>query len=54
MSKIANRFGIPLQTLIDANKATIPNPDKIKIGDQVIIPAAAPTTLPGVDASASP
>ncbi len=54
MSKIANRFGVPLQTLIDANKTTIPNPDKIKIGDQVTIPAAAPTTLPGVDASASP
>lgn len=54
MSKIANRFGVPLQTLIDANKATIPDPNKIKIGDQVIIPAAAPTTLPGAGASASP
>lgn len=54
MSRIANRFGVPLQTLIDANKATIPDPNKIKIGDQVIIPAAAPTTLPGVEASPSP
>ncbi len=46
MSKIATRFGIPLQTLIDANKDTIPNPDVLKPGDEVIIPVAAPTTIP--------
>jgi hypothetical protein len=54
MSKIASRFGIPLQTLIDANKTTIPNPDRLNIGDQVTIPAAIPTSLPGANASASP
>jgi LysM repeat protein len=53
MSKIANRFGVPLQTLIDANRTTIPNPDRIAIGDQVIIPATTPTALPGVEASPS-
>jgi LysM repeat protein len=46
MSKIANRFSVPLQTLIDANKDTIPNPDVLEIGQEVIIPASAPTSLP--------
>jgi LysM repeat protein len=54
MSRIAKRFGLPLQALIDANKATVPNPDKVKIGDTLIIPVTTPTTLPGVGPSASP
>jgi hypothetical protein len=54
MSRIANRFHVPLQTLIDANKTTIPNPDKLKIGDQVIIPTATPTELPGSSPASSP
>lgn len=52
MSRIANRFGVPLQMLIDANKVTIPNPDKLTIGQEVIIPSAAPTLVP--DAGGSP
>jgi hypothetical protein len=47
MSKIANKFGIPLQTLIDANAENIPDPDRLQIGDQVIIPGAVPTEIPG-------
>jgi hypothetical protein len=43
MSKIAGRFGIPLQTLIDANTQTVPDPNKLQIGDQVIIPAKTVT-----------
>lgn len=54
MSGIANRFGVPLQTLIDANKATIPNPDNIALGQQVIIPPTAPTTVPGASPSPIP
>ena len=46
MSRIAARFGVPLQTLIDANKTTIPNPDALQIGDKVTIPAPAATTIP--------
>lgn len=46
MSKIANRFGVPLQALIDANRETIPNPDVLEIGQKVIIPTVAPTSLP--------
>jgi LysM domain-containing protein len=54
MSKIAKKFGVPLQVLIDANKTTIPNPDRLKIGDAVTIPAAVPSALPGTSAGASP
>ena len=46
MSKIAKRFGVPLQTLVDANKTTVPNPDKLKIGDTLIIPVVSPSTVP--------
>jgi LysM repeat protein len=54
MSKIARKLGVTLDDLLAANKTTIPNPDKIKIGDQVIIPAAqaAPTAAPVSSASA--
>jgi len=54
MSKIANRFGVPLAALIEANRDTIPNPDLLQIGQQVIIPTVAPTTLPDAGASPSP
>ncbi|HSL97511.1 MAG TPA: LysM domain-containing protein [Candidatus Deferrimicrobiaceae bacterium] len=47
MSKIANMFGIPLQDLIDANAQNIPDPNRLQIGDQVIIPVAPPTEIPG-------
>jgi LysM repeat protein len=46
MSRIAGRFKIPLGELIAANAENIPNPDTLQIGDQVIIPAPAPTELP--------
>ena len=54
MSKIAKKLGVTLDDLLAANKATIPNPDKIKIGDQVIVPSAqaAPTVAPVTSASA--
>lgn len=52
MSRIADRFGVPLQTLIDVNRATIPNPDVLTIGQEVIIPAVTPTLVP--DAGGSP
>lgn len=47
MSKIANRFHVPLAALIDANRATVPNPDKLAVGDVLIIPTATPSELPG-------
>ena len=48
MSRIASRFGVPLDVLIAANRETIPNPDRLDIGDEVIIPA------PGTGSSPSP
>jgi LysM repeat protein len=38
MSKIAKKFGVTLDDLIAANKDTIKNPDKLGVGNQVIIP----------------
>jgi hypothetical protein len=46
MSRIAVRFGIPLTVLVEANAENIPNPDLLKPGDEVFIPAVAPTSLP--------
>lgn len=46
MSKIAAKFGIPLQTLIDANAENIPNPDVLDVGQEVFIPSVAPTSVP--------
>jgi nucleoid-associated protein YgaU len=46
LSRIAGRFGITLQQLIDANKEAIPDPDKLQIGDVLIIPVPIPTALP--------
>ncbi|MEO8462980.1 MAG: LysM domain-containing protein [Chloroflexota bacterium] len=54
MSRIANRFSIPLQLLIDANKEAIPNPDKLQLGQEVIIPLTTPTLLPNEAPSPSP
>jgi hypothetical protein len=51
MSKIANKFHVPLAALIDANKTTIPNPNVLQVGDTVIIPSTTPTALPGASSS---
>jgi LysM repeat protein len=42
LSKIAKRNGITLDQLLAANKETIKNPDKISIGDEIIIPVPVP------------
>lgn len=46
MSRIAGKFGLTLEELIAANAETIPDPNKLQIGDQVIIPARDPEDLP--------
>jgi nucleoid-associated protein YgaU len=53
MSKIAKKFHLALADLIAANAETIPNPDRLQIGDQVIIPVAQPSQLPEASAPAS-
>jgi hypothetical protein len=47
MSKIAKKFHIPLADLIAANTETIPDPNRLQIGDQVTIPVPQPSELPG-------
>jgi hypothetical protein len=49
MSRIAGRFGIPLNELIAANTQTVPDPNRLKIGQEIIIPAkdaASPSEIP--------
>jgi hypothetical protein len=46
LSRIAGRFNISLEELIAANAETLPDPDKLQIGDQLIIPAIDPNELP--------
>jgi hypothetical protein len=46
MSRIAKKFSVPLADLIAANAENIPDPDKLQIGDQVIIPVPIPSELP--------
>jgi len=55
LSKIANRFNVPLDQLIAANKDTISNPDALQIGDTLIIPAPLPEEVGGsAEPSAAP
>jgi len=46
MSRIAKKFGVNLADLIAANATTLPDPDKLQIGDVLVIPTAAPSELP--------
>jgi LysM repeat protein len=47
MSRIAGKYGIPPDELIAANAENIPNPDKLQIGDEVIIPTGESNEVPG-------
>ena len=47
MSKIAKRFDVTIDELIAANKDAIKDPDKISIGDTVIIPVPGSDEDPG-------
>ena len=46
MSRIASRFGVPLEELIAANSETVPDPDALQIGQELIIPVPLPSSLP--------
>ena len=45
LSKIANKFGLSLNALLEANQQIL-NPNLIKIGQKINIPGTAPTPLP--------
>lgn len=54
LSTVAKRFGLTLEELLAANKDTITNPDKIAIGDQIVIPTKAPDVINDASAGPSP
>ena len=47
LSKIAKRNDITLDELLAANKETIKDPDKISVGDEIIIPVPVPEDVSG-------
>ncbi len=47
LSSIAKKFDVKLEDLIAANTETLPNPDKLAVGDVIIIPGAGSDELPG-------
>ncbi len=53
LSSIAQRFNLSLAELIEANRETLPNPDILAIGDQLIIPVPPPDEVPGGSANPS-
>ena len=55
LSRIAREFNVTLDALLEANKDTISNPNRIKVGDEIIIPLPETTEAPAEpSASASP
>ncbi len=57
LSGIAKQFGVTLDDLIAANAATLPDPDKLDVGDKLVIPIGGlqPSPSPSpVEASPSP
>jgi hypothetical protein len=54
LSKIAAQFGVSLDDLIAANAETVPDPNNIKVGDQIVIPTAPPDEIPNASPSPSP
>jgi nucleoid-associated protein YgaU len=53
LSKVAKRFGVTLDDLLAANKDTIKNPDKIAVGDEIIIPVPASEEEPSAPAGSA-
>ncbi len=54
LSKIAKRNDITLEQLLAANKETIKDPDKISVGDEIIIPAPVSEEVSGASESLAP
>ncbi len=52
LNKIAKKFNVTLEQLLKANKATIKNADKIKVGQEIIIPSKVPAEFTDPSAQA--
>ena len=46
LSRIAREFNVSLDALLDANKDRISNPNRIRVGDEIIIPLPETTEVP--------
>jgi LysM repeat protein len=53
LSKIARKFNVTLDALLAANKDTIKNPNRIRVGDEIVIPLPETQQVPA-ETSASP
>src|SRR5690349_1497651 len=53
LSKIARKFNVTLDALLAANKDTIKNPNRIQVGDEIVIPLPETEQVPA-ESSASP
>ncbi len=53
LSKIARKFNVSLDALLAANKETIKNPNRIQVGDEIVIPLPETEQVP-TEASTSP
>ena len=53
LSKIARKFNVSLDALLAANKETIKNPNRIQVGDEIVIPLPETEQVPA-ESSASP
>jgi LysM repeat protein len=54
MSKIAAKFSVPLAALVEANKEKVPNPDRLQVGEVLVIPVPASTGFPAAGQAATP
>jgi LysM repeat protein len=54
LSRIARDHGLTLDQLLQANKDTISNPNRIAAGDVIIIPVPPTDEVDGGEASPSP
>ncbi len=53
LSRIAREFNVTLDALLAANKDTISNPNRIAVGDEIIIPVPVTEEVPA-EATPSP
>jgi LysM repeat protein len=54
LTKIAQANGLTLDELLAANQDTITNPNRISVGDEIVIPVPGTDGVDGGTASASP
>ena len=53
LNKIAKKYNLTVQQIEDANKDTIKDPNRIKVGDKIVIPTPAPAEAPTASSAAS-